>query len=208
MPGTQAEDDGETPQSDRLDTEITRLSQQLSRHARLLHMMKAQVANSMPAGVDWATIGVLAQLVTSGGTRQADLAEASLLDPSTVSRYIGQLARQGLVERRSDPQDGRAVRLVATDKGRTIVENAAYRRNQAFLSALNGWRAVDLHALTDLLTRFNDDLETFRQQASEAGPSPTVGNPRTALDSTETPTASPALGFPAVPARPRPSTTS
>jgi DNA-binding MarR family transcriptional regulator len=156
--------------STEIDTEVARLSQQLGRHARLLHLMKAQVADVMPAGVDWATFGVLAQLVKCGATRQADLAGLSLLDPSTVSRYVGQLVRQGLVERRPDPQDGRAVRLVPTEHGQSIVEATMRRRNQAFLSALAGWEAADLRTLTTLLTRFNDDLEAFRQSLGRAGP--------------------------------------
>lgn len=214
MPGTQAGDSGELSRPGELDAEVARLSHQLGRHARLLHMMKAQFVDSMPAGVDWATLGVLVHLAKFGGTRQADLAEATLLDPSTVSRYIGQLVRQGLVERHPDPQDGRAVRLVATDRGRAIVEDTVQRRNQAFLAALNGWQAADLHALTDLLTRFNDDLEAFRQQACGTSPLPAVGKPRAAPGPASAPTAQPALQAPADspdpagPDQPEPSTTS
>lgn len=155
-----------------VDAEVVRLGQELGRHARLLHLIKAHLPDVLPAGVDWATFGVLVQLTKCGATRQTDLAEISLLDPSTVSRHVGQLVRQGLVERRPDPQDGRAVRLVPTDRGRAIVEDTVRQRNQAFLTALRGWRAEDLSTLTTLLTRFNDDLETFRQNAGRAGPAP------------------------------------
>lgn len=157
-----------------IDTEVARLGQELGRHVRLLHMMKLQLANVVPAGLDWATFGVLAQLVRCGATRQADLAEISLLDPSTVSRHVGQLVRHDLVERRADPNDGRAVRLVATDRGRAIVEDTLQRRNQAFLTALRGWQADDVRTLTTLLTRFNDDLEAFRSNATRAGPQATA----------------------------------
>jgi DNA-binding MarR family transcriptional regulator len=150
--------------------EVARLGQELGRHARLLHLIKTHLPDVMPSGVDWAAFGVLAQLTKCGATRQTDLAELSLLDPSTVSRHVGQLVRQGLVERRPDPQDGRAVRLVASERGRAIVEEIVRQRNQAFLIALQGWQAEDLHTLTTLLTRFNDDLETFRQNAGRAGP--------------------------------------
>jgi len=153
-----------------VDAEVARLGVELARHGRVLHMMKAQFATLVPQGVDWAVVGLLVQLTKCGPTRQADLAEASLLDPSTVSRHVGQLVRLGLVERRPDPQDGRAVRLVVTDHGREIVEETVRRRNQAFVAALRGWRPEDLRALIDLLARFNDDLETFRQNATRAGP--------------------------------------
>lgn len=148
------------------DAEVARLTQELSRHARLLHLMKVQLADAVPPGMDWATLGVLAQLTRCGATRQADLAALSLLDPSTISRHIGHLVRQGLVERRPDPQDGRAVRLAVTDQGHTIVDHTVRRRTQAFQTVLAGWGVEDLHTLTALLTRFNDDLESFRQHAT------------------------------------------
>jgi DNA-binding MarR family transcriptional regulator len=152
--------------------EVTRLGQELARHGRLLHLMKVRLGEAIPPGLDWAAFGILAQLVRCGPRRQADLAEISLLDPSTVSRHAGQLVRAGLAERRADREDGRAVQLVATDRGRAVWEDGVRRRDEAFLSALSGWRADDLRTLTDLLARFNDDLETFRQSPSRSGPPP------------------------------------
>jgi DNA-binding MarR family transcriptional regulator len=156
----------------RIDAEVARLGQELGRQMRLLHLLKVQLTGLMPPGLEWAAFGVLSQLTRCGAKRQSDLAELSLLDPSTVSRHVGQLVRQRLVERRPDPEDGRAVQLVATDRGQAVVAETTSRRNTVFLSALQGWDAADLRALTKLLSRFNDDLETFRRGASRAGPPP------------------------------------
>ncbi|HET9655102.1 MAG TPA: MarR family winged helix-turn-helix transcriptional regulator [Kineosporiaceae bacterium] len=153
-----------------IEAQVTRLGQELGRHARLLHLMKLRLGEVMPPGLDWAAFGLLSQLVRCGPRRQADLAEISLLDPSTVSRHAAQLVRAQLAERRADPEDGRAVQLVATEQGRAVWENGARKRNEAFLAALSGWHAEDLESLTDLLSRFNDDLEAFRQDGSRAGP--------------------------------------
>ncbi len=153
-----------------IDTQVAQLGRELVRHSRLLHLMKAQLADIMPTGVEWAAFGVLSQLTRCGPTRQSDLAGMSLLDPSTISRHVGQLVRQGLVERRADPQDGRAVRLVATDRARAIVEDTIRHRNQMFLAALQGWDLQDLRTLTDLLARFSDDLESFWHGTTRAGP--------------------------------------
>jgi DNA-binding MarR family transcriptional regulator len=153
-----------------IDAEVARLSQELGRHMRLLHLLKTHLTGLMPPGVDWATFGVLNQLIRCGARRQSDLAELSLLDPSTVSRHVGQLVRQHLVERRPDPEDGRAVQLVATERGQAVVDETMRLRNQAFSAALSGWDAEDLRALTRLMSRFNDDLEALRQNTSRTGP--------------------------------------
>jgi DNA-binding MarR family transcriptional regulator len=160
-----------------IDAEVARLGRELGRHMRLLHLLKVQLTGLMPPGLEWAAFGVLSQLTRCGAKRQSDLAELSLLDPSTVSRHVGQLVRQRLVERRPDPEDGRAVQLVATDRGQAVVAETTSRRNAVFLSALQGWDAADLRALTELLSRFNGDLETFRQGAIDR-PAPGATDPR------------------------------
>jgi EmrB/QacA subfamily drug resistance transporter len=52
------------------------------------------------------------------GCRLKDLAALAGLDASTVSRETAHLIALGLVERRSDPLDGRAARLALTEQGR------------------------------------------------------------------------------------------
>jgi DNA-binding MarR family transcriptional regulator len=48
------------------------------------------------------------------GIRQVDLAEVLEIQPITLARLIDQLARAGVVERRSDPADRRVFRLFLT----------------------------------------------------------------------------------------------
>ena len=86
----------------------------------------------------------------------------SLLDPSTVSRHVAQLARAGYVQRRPDPQDGRAVQLVATDAGAPSPQEIGAPAPGAVVSALADWAPDDLATLVTLLVRLNDDLDAFR----------------------------------------------
>ena len=138
------------------------LSHELSRHARLLHAMKATMAALVPEGLVAAAFTLLLTLVRCGPRRQGELAELSMLDPSTVSRYVGQLARAGYVERRPDPQDGRAIQLAATEAGTSIARELGARRQEAIVSALASWDHGDLATLVTLLARLNDDLDAFR----------------------------------------------
>ena len=138
------------------------LTQELSRHARLLHAMKTSMAALVPEGLDPAAFTLLLTLVRCGPRRQGELAEMALLDPSTVSRYVGQLARAGYVERRPDPQDGRAVQLAASDAGTSIAREIGTRRQEAIMSALASWDPADIATLVTLLARLNDDLDAHR----------------------------------------------
>jgi DNA-binding MarR family transcriptional regulator len=159
------------------------LNQELVRHGRLLHVLKAQMATLVPEGLDTAAFSLLLALVRCGPTRQGELAGRALLDPSTVSRYVAQLARAGYAQRRPDPQDGRAVQLVPTDAGRAVATAIGERRQAMITQALAGWNAQDLAALVRLLTRLNDDLDAFRPHIERvlvgpSDPEAPAGQPR------------------------------
>lgn len=138
------------------------LTQELTRHARLLHAMKASMASLVPEGLDPGAFPLLLTLVRCGPRRQGELAEMLMLDPSTVSRYVAQLARAGYVERRPHPQDGRAVQLAASEGGACVAREIGTRRQEAIMSALASWDSSDIATLVTLLARLNDDLDAHR----------------------------------------------
>jgi len=140
----------------------TELNHEISRHGRLLHVLKSSMAAHVPTGLDAAAFGLLITLVKGGPLRQGELAEQCLLDPSTVSRHVAQLARAGYVERRPDPGDGRAVHLVASEQGVRVADEIGRRRQAVIGEALGSWRSDDAAQLIALLRRLNDDLDAFR----------------------------------------------
>lgn len=136
------------------------LSHELGRLARLLHLMKVRMATQMPEGLDGATFGLLMALIKCGPTRQGELAGLSMLDPSTVSRYIGQLVRAGFVIRRPDPVDGRAVQLVPTERGQAVGAEIRNKREEFIGQMLTSWTPEDARTFVQLLRRLNDDMES------------------------------------------------
>jgi MarR family transcriptional regulator, lower aerobic nicotinate degradation pathway regulator len=141
---------------------IGQLNHEITRHARLLHVLKSTMATLVPEGLDAAAFGLLITLVNGGPRRQGELAETCMLDPSTVSRHVGQLARAGYVERRPAPGDGRAVHLLATDEGAHVAHEIAQIRQKLISAALTDWADDDVARLVVLLRRLNDDLDAFR----------------------------------------------
>jgi DNA-binding MarR family transcriptional regulator len=128
-----------------------------------MQAMKAAMFAGITADVDPGALTVLAHLVHGGVCRQGALAEGSLLDPSTVSRHVAALVRAGLVERRPEPADGRAVVLAATRDGEAVVRGMAATRDRMLRFALQDWSEADLDSLAALMSRLNDDFETYRQ---------------------------------------------
>ncbi|UDY34229.1 MarR family winged helix-turn-helix transcriptional regulator [Dermatobacter hominis] len=56
------------------------------------------------------------------------LAEVERVAPPTISRVVAKLESDGLVERRTDPTDGRIVRVVVTDSGADMLAAARSRK--------------------------------------------------------------------------------
>jgi DNA-binding MarR family transcriptional regulator len=152
------------PQGDRVLTEhelavADRVGGQLMRLVRLIERGRAQYRAEHPDAVERPTYLLLVHLAKDGPQRAGTLAEAVCSDPSTVSRQVAQLVRLGLVERRADPEDGRATLLAATAEGLRVFEENRRRRNEHIARMLAGWSDADREALADLLGRFTTEFE-------------------------------------------------
>lgn len=141
---------------------VASVSVQVVRFARQLNSLRAQAQAKHRHGVEWSSYVLLFHLVRAGALRSSALAESVCADPSTVSRQTALLVDLGLVERRPDPDDGRAVQLVATQRGRELYEQMRRDRDAVFESVLQDWSEQDVAALTDLLDRFTTDIERHR----------------------------------------------
>ena len=158
------------------------LAHELLRHSRLLHVMRGQLSTAAPAGLDYAAVGVLVTLIKCGAKRQGELADLALLDPSTVSRYVGQLVRAGLVERQADPDDGRAVQLLASPAGVQVGRELFQRRQQLVREVMSEWDDASKNTLFTLLRRLNDDLEAHRSHPAPPFSLPAVNGAEPAKD--------------------------
>ena len=117
------------------------------------HAIAASGLRVEPAGMH-----VLGRLETLGPVRLTELAAALGLDPSSVSRQVTAVERAGFVVRESDPDDGRATRLVLTEKGHRAVALVQQKRAQALTVLTPTWTAAELKELADRLARLNHDL--------------------------------------------------
>jgi MarR family transcriptional regulator for hemolysin len=93
------------------------------------------------------------------GVRQRVLAEDLGIEGPSLVGLLDQLCAQGLMERRPDPQDGRAKTLHLTDQGRAlavIIESAVDRLRSELLVGVSD---EDLAATLRLMAAFDDAIE-------------------------------------------------
>jgi DNA-binding MarR family transcriptional regulator len=112
--------------------------------------------------LDFAAILLLKALLP-GPLRLSALAAALDLDASTVSRQVRQLEDRGLLERTSDPDDGRASQVALSEEGRTRLEHGARRRRDLVGRLVQDWPDADREQLRVLLTRLLDELDQHKE---------------------------------------------
>lgn len=110
-----------------------------------------------------AALRLLALLDELGPTRIGDLARADNISQPTLTVQVDRLERAGLVARRSDPQDSRAVRVRITPTGRTSLAEARSARAAALaplIEAASPEQRARLRAAADVLASLVADLPT------------------------------------------------
>lgn len=91
-------------------------------HRRVQRWIEGKMAAK--GGLTAAQSGVLFYLGDKDGALIGEAADALDLAPSAMTGLIDRMTRAELVERRADPQDGRAMRLCLTAKGRAARADA------------------------------------------------------------------------------------
>nr|WP_246461122.1 MarR family transcriptional regulator [Nocardia transvalensis] len=129
---------------------------------RIRERTNAQVAAASGGEIEISAYSIIFRLLADGPMRSGALAEAMFSDASTISRQVAGLVKRELIERRADPDDGRASVLVVTDAGRELAGQLRRRRMEMLEHIVADWDQGDREQLAVLLRRFVDDYETAR----------------------------------------------
>lgn len=87
-------------------------------------MQQAMTRALAPLDLKPPHLDILVNLYRFEGISQRELARKLLVGRSNMSMLLPQMERRGLVERRDDPQDKRALRLYLTPEGRALTSRA------------------------------------------------------------------------------------
>jgi DNA-binding MarR family transcriptional regulator len=84
-------------------------------------------------GLKSSQLSLLVAVAKAGPVRRIDLGERLHLDPSTLTRNIGVMLKQGWIEERPDDSDQRSALLKITGKGSRLLDSIApaWKRAQA-----------------------------------------------------------------------------
>ena len=99
-----------------------------------------------------------------GGVRASDLVGDLYVHKSTISRAVSTLEGLGLLDRVTDPEDGRAQVLTVPKKAGERID-AFRERSQAKLGGLlDDWKPDEVATFVRQLTRLNDGAEKMMME--------------------------------------------
>jgi len=135
---------------------VAALETQVGLLVRRARAFSTSVATEVHPDLDHSAYGILLRLATVGAERTTDLAAFLGVGKPTTSRQLSQLVGLGLVERTSDPTDGRASLVRLTEEGTRRFGRVRDDRRATLRRLLGPWADDDVLTLAHLLERFND----------------------------------------------------
>jgi DNA-binding MarR family transcriptional regulator len=124
-------------------------------HSAAIHLLRGVRKEDEQSGIGPARLSALSVLVFAGPMRLTELARIELVKPPTMSKIIAGLETGGLVRRRADAEDARAMRLRATPRGAKLLQEGRRRRVERLTAAL---QVLD-RAEVDILARAASIIE-------------------------------------------------
>ncbi len=130
----------------------------------LLNRAGARIAASFsdkvrPLGATLQMWRVLAALREQDGRRMGDLSTTTSIEVSTLTRLVDNMEKKGLVARRRDPQDARAIVLHVTAAGRRLTQRIVPIAERYETVALAGFNSAETRTLKAALRRLYANME-------------------------------------------------
>jgi len=99
-------------------------------HSAAIHLLRGLRRVDDETGLSAPRLSALSVVVFAGPLTLGALANAEGVRPPTMTRLVTGLEGEGLVARRSDPDDARITRVIATARGRAVLARGRARRAQ------------------------------------------------------------------------------
>ena len=135
----------------------------LNAHARVTRAISRDLA---AAGLPDLSVYDVLWALYRGPLRVRELADAIVLSPTAMSRFVDRLERDGYVRREPDPDDRRALQVTITDTGRDLLRRMwpVYERGiEQHFAAHLGRSANTMRAV---LERVSDSAAPSRRAAA------------------------------------------
>lgn len=117
-------------------------------HLRRIHV---EAAGKVSPGLQVGSYKTFLIIARREGITPSALAEHLMIDKGQLSRAVRQLEDLGLVERRTDPSDGRSSLLFPTASGTRKLAESRAPYNDRLFAILDDWDLTDIEQLAVLL---------------------------------------------------------
>jgi DNA-binding MarR family transcriptional regulator len=134
----------------------------------LLNRAGARIATAFgeevrPLGASLQVWRVLAALRERDGRRMGDLSRTTSIEVSTLTRLVDNMEKGGLVARRRDAEDARAVALHVTPAGRKLTRRILPIAKRYETVALKGFTTGEADVLKRALRQLYDNMEELER---------------------------------------------
>ena len=116
-------------------------------------------ARLKPLGFGIGHLPVLVALRDGRASTQRDLARFARTEQPPMAQMLARMERDGLIQRRPDPDDGRSSRITLTEVARARMPDAVAALLQGNRDALEGFTDDEAAAFIALLTRVIANLD-------------------------------------------------
>jgi DNA-binding MarR family transcriptional regulator len=135
------------------------LEQEVGVMIRRIRRVIAARAQAVHPELAPASYLMLAYVAEKGPMRASGIAEQFEMDKGAISRQVTHLTDLGLLERVSDPEDGRAMLVSVSDEGRRRLADVALHRRKWLDERLGDWSEAELSGFVASLGRYNRALD-------------------------------------------------
>jgi DNA-binding MarR family transcriptional regulator len=120
-------------------------------HSAAIHLLRRLRREDDASGLPAPQLSALSVIVFGGPITLGALAGAEQVRPPTITKLVATLEASGLVERETDADDRRIVRVKATARGAKLLQEGRQRRVASLAEALAGLTAADRAKLAQAL---------------------------------------------------------
>lgn len=137
---------------------LRHLEQEVGVLIRRIRRVIAERAHLVHEDLQPAAYLMLAYVAEHGPLRASSMSEIFAIDKGAISRQVQHLVELGLVGRVTDPDDGRASLVSATDDAVRRLESVAHERRRWLDDRLGDWSDERLEAFAVELGHYNAAL--------------------------------------------------
>jgi DNA-binding MarR family transcriptional regulator len=137
-----------------MSTQISKESEILADalHSAAIHLLRKLRREDAASGLNAPRLSALSVVVFAGPVTLGDLAGAEQVRPPTMTRIVDALAKQRLVVKKKNAQDGRSTLIHATTAGKKLLMQGRERR---------------VRALSQQIAALDNDDRTALERAAE-----------------------------------------